>query len=85
VSVVYKTKIPTRIRFMIQDIIELKENNWVPRNARPKEQFNSTKTVQNTGKLANSQFIPLTTPAMLMVKSHFFSYSYSYLRLYRLY
>jgi hypothetical protein len=70
---------------MIQDIIELKENNWVPRSARPKEQLNSAKTVQNTGKLVNKQFIPLTTPVMLTVKSHFFLNSYSYLRLYQLY
>lgn len=63
---------------MIQDTIELKENNWVPRNARPKGQFNSTKTIQNTGKPVNKQYIPLATPVMLTVKSHFFLHSNNY-------
>jgi hypothetical protein len=31
--------------FMIQDTIELKENNWVLRNACSKEQFSCTKSI----------------------------------------
>lgn len=26
-----KSKIPSRIRFMIQDVIDLRKNNWIPR------------------------------------------------------
>jgi hypothetical protein len=54
---------------MIQDIIELKENDWVPRNARPKEQLSCKKSIQNTGRSVNSQYIQTTTPAMMMVKN----------------
>ncbi|XP_025423167.1 uncharacterized protein LOC112692650 [Sipha flava] len=50
-SAIYKTKIPTRIRFMIQDIIELKNNDWVPINARPKQEYCNTKALSNTEKL----------------------------------
>ncbi|XP_025414206.1 eukaryotic translation initiation factor 4 gamma 3-like [Sipha flava] len=46
----YKTKISTRIRFMILDIIELKDNNWVPRNARTKPAICTNKVLTNVKK-----------------------------------
>jgi hypothetical protein len=54
---------------MIQDIIELKENDWVPRNARPKEQLSCIKSVQNTGIPVNRQYTPTTTHVRMVVKS----------------
>jgi hypothetical protein len=54
---------------MIQGIIELKENDWVPRNARPKEKLSCIKSIQTTGRPANGQYIPTTTPVRMMVKS----------------
>jgi hypothetical protein len=59
---------------MIQDIIELKENDWVPRNARPKEQLSCTKSIQNTGRPVDRHYVPTTTPVMMMVKSKSFTH-----------
>ncbi|XP_025421223.1 eukaryotic translation initiation factor 4 gamma 1-like [Sipha flava] len=46
-SLAYKTKIPTRIRFMILDTIELKDNNWIPRKHRTVQKSCDTKTPEN--------------------------------------
>jgi len=34
-----KSKIPSRIKFMIQDVIDLRRNKWIPRRAVGKPKF----------------------------------------------
>lgn len=66
----YKCKIPTRLRFMMQDIVELKENDWVPRNSRPKPPTSNT-TAQSYAKNPRVPLAPVST-----VKVHkLFSYN----------
>ena len=40
-EIIKKGKIPPRIKFMLQDVQELRENNWVPK----KRQEQSLKTI----------------------------------------
>ncbi|XP_025407591.1 eukaryotic translation initiation factor 4 gamma 3-like [Sipha flava] len=66
-SLVNKTKISSRIRFMILDIIELKENDWVPRNARTKPTLCPNKVVTSVRKTdyrpsTNVQYKPAVLP-----------------------
>jgi hypothetical protein len=49
-STAYKTRIPTRIRFMIMDTIELKDNNWIPRGSRTEPESCNTNAKSNAGR-----------------------------------
>jgi hypothetical protein len=65
---------------MLQDIIELKENNWVPRNARSKGQFCNTNTLQSmeepmTRKCKPDQYKSLAPIVISTVKIHLFFHS----------
>lgn len=67
---------------MIQDTIELKENNWVPRNSRPKQESCNIRTPSNAEKPVNKQlkpvhYIPPALTTLSMVKSFFFSFNNS--------
>ncbi len=45
-DIIKKDKIPARVRFMLQDVIELRKNCWVPR-VRQDQQL---KTIDQVGR-----------------------------------
>jgi hypothetical protein len=60
-SAKYKNTISMRIRFMIQDTIELKDNDWVPRNIRPKQEVCNPKISSKPEKLSAPALNVLST------------------------
>lgn len=77
----YKTVVPSRIRFMIMDTMELMEkNHWVPRRAGPKEVLCNWRVPRSTAAPAvhRQQQEPVQRQphapqhVTWMVKSHFF-------------
>jgi hypothetical protein len=80
----YKTKISTRIRFMILNIIELKDNNWVPRNARTKPAICTNKVLTNVKKpeYKPSTYVQYKPAEFPMVKKLYFSFENYLVELY---
>ena len=46
-DIIKKGKVSARIKFMLQDVQELRSNNWVPRNRRGQD--NTLKTINQVG------------------------------------
>ena len=45
-DIIKKSKVPARIKFMLQDVQELRRNHWVPRS----RQDNTLKTIDQVGR-----------------------------------